>query len=41
MYRFLCLFWLICVPLLLSQSNLIDTAGLGPGPPRHVEMTGL
>lgn len=42
MYRFLCLlFWLICVPLLLSQSNLIDTAGLGPGAPRHAGMTGL
>lgn len=42
MYRFLCLlFWLICVLLLLSQSNLIDTAGLGPGARRHAGMTGL
>lgn len=42
MYRFLCLlFWLICVLLLLSQSNLIDTAGLGPGAPQHAGMTGL
>lgn len=42
MYRFLCLlFWLICVLLLLSQSNLIDTTGLGPGPPQHAGMTGL
>lgn len=42
MYGFFCLlFRLICVLLLLSQSNLIDTAGLWPGAPRHAGMTGL